>query len=696
MKFQPKLLSLCLSATLANTAYSAALTEETTLENVIVYGALTETPFSQMAGSISVLDETDIERRNAKHLESLFNTTPNVNFSTGASRGRYIQIRGIGERSQFSDPAIPSVGFIIDGIDYSGLVGGASTFDIEQVEIFKGPNSARFGAEGLAGMINMISTPADGNESGVIQAEKANFGSWHLGVAKGGNIVDGLNYRVSAHKNVSDGFINNTHLNRVDTNNIDELIYRAKLNWQTTDNLNIGTSIHHINIDNGYDAFSLDNNRKTLSDEPGFDRQKSDAAIINAKYQITEFGNIELAISHLETDLAYGYDEDWSFVGIRPSWEYSSTDYYFRDKKDNTIEIKLSSQQEGEWVIGAYASNKNEDFTRQYTYLDSDFTSSMKRKDIAIFAKYRANISSDSWINISARNAGQNFEYKDSKKVKESDTQFDWGAEFSFHKMLNPQNMFYASLTRSYKMGGVNGQALAKKDDTDLAPFRKLLLENKTFEPESLIGTEFGIKGETQEGKLTFDVALFYQLRKDVQYKSWIVQDQAFTSFINNAVDGVNYGLETSLSYRPISNVRLFTNIGLLKAELNDYTREVDDKIETLSRDQAHAPNYQINAGFDWEIINNLNWTVELDSKDGYFYSFTHDQKSEKITLLHTNISWKLDQLTVSIYARNLADKEYANRGFYFGNDPRDDYAAKLYKQKGEPRLVGINLRYDF
>ena len=67
---------------------------------------------------------------------------------------------------------------MVDGIDY-WLAAGASTFDVAQVEIFKGPNSARFGAEGLAGMINVITEDATADFSGKAEAGIANYGSHH-------------------------------------------------------------------------------------------------------------------------------------------------------------------------------------------------------------------------------------------------------------------------------------------------------------------------------------------------------------------------------------------------------------------------------------------------------------------------------------------------------------------------------------
>jgi outer membrane receptor for ferrienterochelin and colicin len=131
MKFSKKplasLISLCLTVTYASAQNTDEQPPETNeLERVIVRGALSATPLSEMAASISVLDEQAIQQRQAQHLEDILNRAANVNFASGASRGRFVQIRGIGERSQFTDPINPSVGYLVDGINYSGLLSGAS------------------------------------------------------------------------------------------------------------------------------------------------------------------------------------------------------------------------------------------------------------------------------------------------------------------------------------------------------------------------------------------------------------------------------------------------------------------------------------------------------------------------------------------------------------------------------------------
>ena len=109
-------------ATIAVPALSEPALANSVFEEVIVTSDFRDTGLLKTPASITVFDSQTIAQRQARHLEHLLNLAPNVNFSSGASRGRFIQIRGIGERSQFIEPLNPSVGILVDGIDFPANV----------------------------------------------------------------------------------------------------------------------------------------------------------------------------------------------------------------------------------------------------------------------------------------------------------------------------------------------------------------------------------------------------------------------------------------------------------------------------------------------------------------------------------------------------------------------------------------------
>ena len=151
----------------------ASLATEDSIERITVQGQYRSTYVNEAPTSVSVMTRDAIDERHGTHMEEVLNRIPNLNFSSGSSRARFIQIRGVGERSQFVDPINPSVGILVDGINYSGLGQAAQLFDISQVEVYRGPQSGRFGADGMAGMLVLDSTQPNSQFAGM----------WQLGAA---------------------------------------------------------------------------------------------------------------------------------------------------------------------------------------------------------------------------------------------------------------------------------------------------------------------------------------------------------------------------------------------------------------------------------------------------------------------------------------------------------------------------------
>ena len=315
----------CLLTLFTWTGIAFAQEANTALEEVTVTATLLNAGVAPV--SATVLTEHIQSRRGAAHLEDVITLAPNVAASSGASRSRFFQIRGIGERSQFVEPVNPSVGILLDGIDLSGAGGALTLFDVQQVEVLRGPQGTLMGANALAGLIAVQSNGVD-SDALDISVGMENKGGYRLGARWDGNLTNTMSGRVAVQQYESNGYVDNDYLNRSDTNSREELTARGTFNW-TRDTHTIEAAAYYTRVDNGYDAFSLDNTRATLSDKPGEDDLTLKAGRLN--WQSTLMGlDSTLQLSHASTDTAYSYDEDWSYVGIAPGWEYSSYDEYLR------------------------------------------------------------------------------------------------------------------------------------------------------------------------------------------------------------------------------------------------------------------------------------------------------------------------------------------------------------------------------
>lgn len=705
MCFSPSLLNTAIVAALAVSpgAFASASTDNlpavAAIERITVQGDLRQQNAAQLAGSLSVATEQDLARQSVQHLDELLNQFANINYSAGASRGRFIQVRGIGERSEFVDTINPSVGILIDGIDYSGL-GISGISDIAQFEVFRGPEATRFGANALAGMLNLTTKGPTDSAEGKASLTLANYDSYQLAGQFSNAINSQWGYSLSLEQQVSDGFIKNTHLNRDDTNNIDEFTGRFKLAFQPGDDLKLQLISHVVDQDNGYDAFSLDRDRTTLSDQPGQDKLRSKALALQADYRGLTFARFQGQLSWLDADMDYGFDEDWSHVGLHPD-EYSTTDRYLRDREQLTLDYRLVSNDAGrlgasDWVLGVYAASKEFDLTRQFWNWDlwqaDTFASALSRSNLALYTELSTPLSEQLTLVSGVRLERYEDEYADSSanQINNSDTM--WGAKLSLNYQPNPQALIYLLASRGYKAGGVNGDALAKAADDNLNE----LLTKASFAPETLYNAEFGVKGTALDQSVVTRVAAFYMWRQDMQVKGWLNPDSGpqFAGFIDNAGSGRNYGIEVENRLQLHPQFTLMLSASWLKTKLGNYvTLDGDD---FSGREQAQAPRFSYNLAADWYLSDALTFNVGLQGKDAFYYSDGHNQRSSRYELLNLRLSYQLQQWQLALWSRNALDQDVGVRGFYFGNDPRDGYEPHLYEQFAEPRRVGLSASYQF
>jgi len=690
---------LCLSIPVA--------AEKAGLEEVIVTAQLRPTPLLNQASSISVITAQDIREREAQHLEGILNLAPNVNSSGGTSRARFYQIRGVGERSQFQEPLNPSIGLLIDGIDFSGLGGAGTLFDVEQVEILRGPQGTLHGANALAGLVNIRSGEPSSEPAMRVEASGGEYDSWSAGLMGTGPLVaDRLLYRVAVNRYQSDGFISNDYLGRDDTNGRDETTLRGKLRWLPGERDSLDLTLMHIEIDNGYDAFSLDNTRHTLSDQPGKDKQKSYAAGLQWRRELDTLV-LDLASTGASTDSRYAYDEDWSYVGIAPDWEYSSFDQYDRTRDSYSATARLSSGDGGklfanssDWVVGLYYLGDREHLQRRYTYLDNKFTSDYDTDTYALFGELDTQLSEHMVLVTGLRVERRYTDYSDNNDVQSDPDKDLWGGRVALEYHLADTGMVYASASRGYRANGINAGILASMETIDDPDIIADLESLQQFDEEYLVNYETGFKGNLLAGRLQTRLALFYMDRKDQQVKGSLVIPRpdgstAFLDYTSNAAQGNNYGSELELNWLATGQLMLFANLGLLQTEYENYT---DAEGNDLSgRDQAQAPRYQYALGGHYDIGSGFYLRMDVEGKDSYYFSDRHAVKSPSYNLLNLRLGYAHENWSVALWGRNVTDENYYVRGFgTFGNDPRKEYAVEPYYQYGEPRVLGVSASYDF
>ncbi|WP_218353146.1 TonB-dependent receptor domain-containing protein [Alteromonas lipotrueiana] len=670
----------------------AATADETSIETIVVTSDFQKATLDQLSASATIVGEQRVQSRQAEYLADILNIAPNVNFAAGASRGRFVQIRGIGERSQFAEPINPSVSFLVDDFDFSGLGATGVLFDTQQVEVFRGPQSTLFGTGALAGAIKIVSAQPTEDQTSHVQLRAGNKNSYRIEGAAGQALSDSVRYRVSAVHNASDGFVENRFLNRSDTNNIDETAARLAVQWDIDNNTVADISYRWYDIDNGYDAFSLDNTRESFADEPGFDEQQTHAVSARVT-QNFDAGQLTILATHASHNTAYGYDEDWVFPAFHPA-TYSSFDAYFRSIDTQTAEIRFTSSPSTRlfnnttgWTLGAHFKGTDEALTREYTYAPEDFVSEYTPTTKAFYGETQSQLSQDLALIVGLRFENYDFDYADNQGMQQSHNTDMVGGKVALQYSAW-EKLWYASVSRGFKGGGIN-------------PAQRVSSDNRFFEEEYNWNYELGVKGPFINSDITLRAALFYMQRDNTQVNDFDVEIRAdgtpdFIDIIDNADLGTNQGFEAEANWQVNSRWQLQASVGYLDARFEQYTNAKGEQVD--EQRQAQAPKWTANLFSDVVLTETLSWRAEIDFKDRYRFSDGHDVMSPSATLFNTQINWQQEVWSTTLWVKNLFDKTYYVRGFGgFSNDPRDNYAFnEPYYQLAEGRQFGITFNYQF
>jgi len=678
--------------------------------------------------SISIINNRELEFRNENHFQNIIGAIPNLNYSGGTSRPRYFQIRGIGERSQYAGEGAPnfSVGYMVDGIDFSGIGMAGMLFDAQQIEVFKGPQSSIYGPNAMAGLINITSaepTPFYTAKS-LLSIGSDNLQTY--GLAFGGPLFSNLTYRLALQKHSQNGFRENTYQHKTSTNKRDELFTRTKLNWTISKNINLSVVSFTANLNNGYDAWAVDNNIDyiTYSDQQGMDSQNSEATSIKLNFSDETAENAFYQYTTSTNEMEHSYDGDWAnndfwleepydFDPDITGWEYSFYDKAVRNRNKNTHEIRFSKVFSDKFAMtfGSYSSSTTESdvaegwlFGGEATSMISDFTISNLSAytqikytlldNLKIITNIRSEQVETDYVSSGLNWDWDAYDYISIPVVAKNVNHSFVGGKLAVIYNLMTSTELFTSISRGYKAGGVNQNPYLSDD-------------SRFYEPEYNTNFEIGMK--TIEDNFTSNITFFAMQRTDQQVQISSQQDDgnpnSFYFYTSNAATGTNIGAEFDAKAKLESGLTARFSLGLLKTFVDEYEFWEDE--ETMAklgdREQAMAPLYNFSFGVNYRHSSGVFADVEFTGKDEYYFSDSHNQRSDAYQLLNLTTGYSNDKWTISLWGKNIMDIRYATRGFYFGNEPiwnsdisDHEYPDKLYLSYGDPLHYGMIVKYQF
>jgi outer membrane receptor protein involved in Fe transport len=677
------------------------------IEEIVVKGNWREAEVLQESTSIVILNKKILDSLPIKHFENISYLIPNLNFAASDSRARHFQIRGIGERSGYERTPNSAVGFLIDDIDYSGQGGIATTFDIEQIEVHRGPQGSRIGSNALAGLIYIRTKEPTKKFEGISEATLGTFGTLNAGLAFGGPTAfnKNLSYRLTLRKDYSDGFRKNLYSGKSNTSKKDESTFRLKADWEIDDETIFKFLITQIDLNDPADIWTIDGSLNTLSDRPGMDSQKTNAYGIKIFHQLNgkEFQSLS---SMTDSDIVISYDADWGNPLSHAPYIYDYFSETLRNRKTIAQEFRLISDsanfdlnQKTEWVFGISYFDVTEGNLKKDDgvygdpsdpfgpyFSESLFSSKFSSESFSFFGNLDYFINKSLKASIGARWENYESQYADSLGELFNPSDKMSGGKISINKNLNNNSNIFMSIARGFNQGGFNL-------NLGLAPDSKN--SNLYYDPEFLTNYEIGFNAEFFNKMMNVAAVIFYSDRDDQQVLISTQVDptdpNTFSFITQNAAEGINKGLELNIDMELSESIYLFSRFGLLQTDINNWKSRPDLE----GRAQAHAPKKSFALGINWSITDRAALSIDLVGKSSFYYSDSHDNQSKSYSLTNINYDYSIGSWTYSIWARNIFNEYYSVRGFYFGNEA-PDFKDTLYERHGDPRHIGLTAKYDF
>ena len=676
------------------------------LPEVVVTASLRPAPVEEVPMSVSVLDGETLQRAGQQHFEDVLGLVPNLDWAGDTSRPRYFQLRGIGELEQYQGAPNPSVGVLFDDIDFSGLGSVATLYDVDQIEVLRGPQGTRYGANALGGLIYVRSAAPEDHFDARADLTAGDYATRSYGAMLTGP-VDALDssFRLAAQKYLSDGYYTNAYLGRNDTDAVDETTVRGRWRWSPSALLQLDLTLLELRMDNGYDAWTLDGTRTTRTDQPGEDVQHSTGAAAHLTYR--GLGpTLTLIGTWADSRIVYGFDADFGNPQWWAPYTYTYSDTQQRERKTNTAEMRLASAGGGgvQWLAGLYSLGLAESFddrspgvyvdpfdpTQNSTVL-SVTTSEYSSRNTAVFGELDGELAHRWNWSLGARLERRTADYHDRvTNLGEPDATHAfapqngmWGGQASLEYALEADQRLYALISRGYKAGGFNlGPGL---------PPGQIL-----FSPEWDLNYELGYKAELAEHHVRLDADVFYMQRHSLQIVTGeqLAPDNpdTFVLYTTNAPSGRNYGLESTLRFASGGRFEASAALGLLNTAYHGLTL---NGVLLPDRALPHAPDW--NAALSGTVHGGAGsyLRIDLTGMDGFYYDVPalDPYKSGSYVLVNARLGIERGHWSASLWVRNLADRNHAVRGFYFGDVP-PNFPNQQFIQLGPPRTFGGSLTW--
>lgn len=649
-------------------------------------------------------------------------------------------IRGLGN-TDFDLLASQPVSLIYDDVVLeNALTKGMPMFDIERVEVLRGPQGTLFGRNTPAGIIKVQSKKPTEDFDATISGSYGSFGSTDLRLAVGGGLTDTLSARVSLLQQDRDDYIDNKAPGFEEKDQLggySETAGRIQLLWTPNDEFSALFNYHFRDAEADSRIFRANIIKPGTNDlVSNFDRETvyQDAASRNDQtvdmkgfslkmeydmgdHTITSITGHESAEMFSVGDIDGGYGAVFLPTGGGPGFIPfpSETGARMPDHKQTTQEIRIASNELGQldYQFGLFLFD--EDITINNLSFDTlgggvqngIAIQTMETSAWAIFGSIDYEISDTVSINAGLRYSDDEREW-DGELVQSpfglpsfsesndvSDSQIS--GDFSVNYTLNDEVNLYGRLARGYRAPSIQGRSL-------------LFSANSTTADSEIVDSiETGFKSVFLENSARLDGSVFYYEVSDQQLTA--VGGTGNVASLLNADKAVGYGFELDGEYFVTADFVLAGSVSYNHTELKDSNVAVPGcgggctVTDPLNADGlAIIDGNSLPQSPEWITNLSARWTKEIGEGEMYFYT-DWSYRSEVNFFLYESTEFTGDALLeggvrvgyewfaddaeyeVAIFGRNITDEEKLTGGIDFNN---------LTGYTNEPRFWGVEFKANF
>ena len=720
----------CAFAQDTGTGSGQAASQATTLDSVKVTARKREETLQDVPVAVTAFTSESLDKMNVRDIGDLDAQVPNLTIyaARGSTSTVTAYIRGIGQ----ADPlwgVDPGVGIYLDDV-YIARPQGAllDVFDVERIEVLRGPQGTLYGKNTIGGAIKYVSRGLPTETQGFASITVGNYNQLDAKAAIGGSIGgadSGLRGRVAVASMNRDGFGENTYTDQ-DVSDKEINAARLQLGAYAGDNFDVQFAFDWMDDQSGVrGARMLAANPLAPAYPPTSDRYDIRSAMRNVNdttmkgasatfnWRVSEDWTLKYVVAKRESDTETNIDFDTTpltLVDVRA--------FYNDSQVSHEVQANYDGGGRARGVMGIYAFDGdaggqvlnhfwNPALPNALTNpLFGDTQGVVNTQSIAVYADWTFDLTDRLKLDVGARYTDED---KHAIALNRFYTGLDyttaWGTAASFDKTVNfknfspkvsldyqitPDVMIYGLASRGFKSGGYNIRA-----NTTAVP-----RSGEPFDDEKVDSFEIGSKMSLLDQRMFLNLAYFYNKYEDIQlsvFTSFTLPNgaQSFFGDFTNAGKGTVQGLEVEYQWLPTVNWLISGNLAWLDAKYDEYM----DRGVNVAKQQKFTNAPEFSGALNVEYRTDLASGGNLSARVGYAYQSevwpTTDLspliKQDGYGLLNAGVIWKVnDAWSFSLQGSNLADKEYRTTGYNIGA-----YGV-LTGFYGPPRQYSLTARYDF